>query len=293
MLNFKDTNKRNILVVGASSRIGVMLRRLWNSASPANINFIYQYRSPANLRCELQWEPLLGDRALAQYQDRECAIDAMLILSGVTPSSGGDFDLNATLVDACLKAARNNKIKRVLLASSSAVYGINNGVRFTETSNCNPVTTYGYSKLRMEIMASNCLYSEMDICSMRIGNVVGADALLSNNSLNQLTIDRFVNGRGPIRSYIGPISLASIICRLITFKQRLPRVINIGAPTPVEMASLATAAQLNWSWTRADASAHQNIVLDCDKAAKLFPFSHDISSPDNMVKEWNRLRAIT
>lgn len=72
-----------------------------------------------------------------------------------------------------LEAARIHKVKRLLLASSSAVYGINNNACSEETP-CKPTSIYGFSKLFAEYACKE--FADIFNCSaiiLRYFNVYG------------------------------------------------------------------------------------------------------------------------
>jgi nucleoside-diphosphate-sugar epimerase len=144
----------------------------------------------------------------------------------------------------------------VLLASSSAVYGFGDGSPMSETHSCAPVNTYGKSKLDMEAMARNVAAdTNMEICCLRIGNIAGADALLLNASKatpeTPLIIDRFPDGAGPLRSYIGPTQAGDVLAQLACHQGTLPHVLNLAGTAPIHMEELAIAAALPWRYATA------------------------------------------
>lgn len=132
------------------------------------------------------------------------------------------------------------------------------------------------------------------LCCLRIGNVAGADALLGNGAAlksgERLRIDSFDGGATPLRSYIGPHTLAKVLCELAQNHKTLPDVLNIGVSNPVEMAALAQAAGMAFDLVPAMGSAHQYITLDCAALARLYSFNATDSDPAQMVAQWRSLR---
>ncbi len=166
----------------------------------------------------------------------------MVALAGVVPGPGRDLSLNRTIAEATLDAAAQAGITRVLLASSSAVYGA--GEAMAEDAPPAPVNAYGVAKREMEAACAPWRARGMEICCLRIGNVAGADALLLNvvERRGAIVIDRIADGGGPVRSYIGPASLAAVLATLCRHAGPLPDMLNIAAPQPVAMTALAQAA---------------------------------------------------
>ena len=270
---------KQTLVVGASGRVGRLLARAWVLAGQAPT---LQHRG-AGLAADLPqvaWHPL-AEVALEPGRFR-----AMIVLAGAVR---GDMGLNAQLAAACCAAAVQAGIEQVVLASSSAVYGVNGGLDCQEDTPSRPVNDYGRAKLEAEAVAERWRAQGLAITALRIGNVAGADALLGGMQPGQPTkIDCFADGTGPVRSYIGPISLADVLARLLG--QDLPPVLNIGAPNPVAMADLAQAAEADWHYQPAPATAYQRITLDCSLLAQHYSFTENQSDAAAMVAEWQASR---
>ena len=200
---------------------------------------------------------------------------------------------NRALAEACLVAAQAAGISRVLLASSSAVYGVGpTGAAFDETAPPRPLSAYGRAKLEMEAACDPARRAGLDVCILRIGNVAGADALLapltglSVDPAKPLRIDSFADGRGPLRSYIGPGTLAQALAGLATYPSPLPAVLNVAALHPVHMEDLARVAKWPFDLIAAPATAHQSITLDCSLLNRLCPLTSDDSLPEVMVQQW-------
>jgi nucleoside-diphosphate-sugar epimerase len=210
-------------------------------------------------------------------------------LAGITPGPGRNLGLNRPLAEATLDAGLRAGVTRVLLASSSAVYGAG-GIPFTEDAPCAPVNAYGAAKLEMEAACAPWRARGLDICALRIGNVAGADALLLNVARTgpggAVVIDRFADGGGPVRSYIGPATLAAVLATLCRHPGPLPEALNIAAPDPVAMTALAQAAGAHIETRPAPRGAHQRITLDCRRLAALHRFAPGDSTPAEMVRQW-------
>jgi nucleoside-diphosphate-sugar epimerase len=214
----------------------------------------------------------------------------MVVLAGVTPAQGRDLSLNTDIAIACLSAAMEAKIPRVLIASSSAVYGTGDGTPFAEAAECNPVNDYGWAKFAMENACRVMAGSDVEICCLRIGNVAGADALLLNVARmglnNPVMIDTFADGRGPVRSYIGPKSLARVLSTIALQEATLPPVLNIASPCAISMDALATAAEHPWHAQPAPANMPQSITLDISLLRQSCDFSSEESCASEMVLQW-------
>jgi len=266
-----------------------MVQYHWRADGTSGIAVVKQHRRDAPPG-GLQWSPLDGAAALVDHVRLNGPIDAMIMLAGVTPGSGKDLELNSALALACVAAAQQAQIGRVLLASSSAVYGAGDGTPLAESALTEPVNAYGKAKCAMEVAVAPWRDRGLDLCCLRIGNVAGADALLRNvarlSPQDPVIIDRFADGHGPTRSYIGAGTLAAVLRTLAAQAAPLPPVLNIGAPTPVSMEALAHAAGQPCRFRPAPPQAHQHITLDCTALAHLYPFTADDSDPHEMVAQW-------
>ncbi|MFP4404534.1 NAD-dependent epimerase/dehydratase family protein [Rhodosalinus sp.] len=256
------------MVTGGSGRIGRLLARAW-AAAPPPLDPLWQSRQQEAVA--LHWAPLEGPEGLL-FALGDGPPAAMLVLSGVTPGGDTPLKLNAALARACLDAARTVGIPRVLYASSQAVYGMPGEAPFSETDAPHRASAYGRAKLDAEAVCAAARSEGLEVCALRIGNVFGADALMRNVARlapgGALEIDRFADGRGPLRSYIGPATLARVLGALAADTDPLPPALNVAAPGAVAMADLATAARLPWRWTPAPPTAVQSVLLDCRALAR-------------------------
>jgi UDP-glucose 4-epimerase len=279
------TKPRRLLLVGGTGRVGKMVLHHFNAALPADIEIIEQHRD-SDRTSGLYWS-LLGT---APQGLADLRIDAIICLAGVTPGYGADLEMNKPLAQSVLQAAHEAGIGRVLLSSSSAVYGAGDGKPLSEASVPKPINSYGKAKLDMEQDCAPWRDKGLDVCCLRIGNVAGADALLLNQaktpSEQPLGIDCFVDGRGPVRSYIGAGTLAEVLVNLATQPRPLPKVLNIAAPAVVFMEDLARAVGHSFEFRPAQAGSYQYITLDCRVLSALHTFDANASDATTMVAQW-------
>ena len=292
-----DNRAGPVVLIGASGRVGRMVCRHW--PDPSGLLVARRHQPVAT--DGLLWAPLEGPRALLDHLSiTGVRPAALLMLAGVTPGPGVDdaalMQGNTGLALACLEAAEAAAIDRVLLASSSAIYGVHPaGHAFDETAQVSPVSGYGRAKLAMEALAKPFRAAGMEVCAVRIGNVAGADALLHPLAAamtapaaprRPIRLDAFADGLGPLRSYIGPETLARVLHALCLHPSALPEVLNVAASVPVRMQDLARAAGWPCEMVTAAPSAHQCITLDCRRLVGLCLQSPDDSDPVNMVAQW-------
>jgi len=286
--------RNGTLVVGGSGKVGRLALAAWRDNQRLQQDIVLQSRlndtitGPKSLR----WDPVEGSKPLCDWVDNFGPLRTMVVLAGVIPGQGRDLFKNKVIAEACLDAAIAAGISRVLIASSSAVYGADSRSPFVETSICNPVNAYGTAKIEMEKACLARRRPGLDICILRIGNVAGADMLLLNiaklTAGQTIEIDVFNDGRGPVRSYIGPETFASTLQSLCTYSDLLPDIINIAAPSPVSMDDLAVAAGCRWTPRIHASSLPQRITLNCNLLASLHDFNPEDSGADEIIRQWRR-----
>ena len=268
-----------ILHLGASGRLGRMVGRAWRGAAGAGLEVVPQVRrAEAAPDGALVWSPLAGP-----VPDIG-PVDVVVDLTGVTRGAEAALALNVDLALAALAAGERLGARHVLLPSSSAVYGAG---PFDEEAAARPLSAYGRAKREMERAvagsAATCL---------RIGNVVGADALVGGNPDGTAVIDRWPDGRGPRRSFVGPEGLARVLAGLARRAAEggaMPDLLNVAAPGVVAMEALADAAGMRWSQRPARPSALAEVALDTARLESLLPGAAGPADPEAMVAEWRRL----
>ncbi len=269
-----------VLVLGATGRIGAILRRCWPQDGPR-----WQSRAPQGGSGWCVLDPL-GDPAALARAARGC--DAVLCLAGGVPGRGRLAD-NAPLARAAVRAGAETGA-RVLLASSAAVYGAAGGV-LREDAVPVPVSEYGAAKVAMERRGA-ALAAELGVpvTALRIGNVAGVDAILGGWRLG-FRLDRFGDGRTPRRSYVGPATLARVLGDLLAVPD-LPGVLNIAVPGVVEMGALLAAADLGWTPRTPDDSAIPEVRLCTETLQRFTAFTPAESTAAEMVAQWRALEAM-
>lgn len=280
-----------MVVLGASGRLGRAVQV--GLASSPDIQVIAQSRTAGP--GVVQWAPENGPDALHGIL---AGADCVLNLIGATPAENLDqsgFDrINVDLAVSVLHAARRAGVGRVLMASSAAVYGRPTQSRpFREDDALAPLSAYGLSKQRME----EALLAEagQDLCILRIGNIVGSDALLGQVAGRSMpvpiTLDRFADGAGPRRSYLGPTSFARIIGTLAA-AERLPDLMNVTSVAPLAMASLVDALNqlrpgtIDLKWRPAPETAIAEVALDATCMIEVTGVPLASNTAEGAVEEW-------
>lgn len=238
----------------------------------------------------LVWDLAAGSRPLLDHAGRHGVPAALVVLAGVTPATGPDMAANVVVAQTAMTAAQAAGVRRVLLASSAAVYGRPPPEAperpHHEADPLAPASAYGAAKQAMEAAALPFRDAGLEVCALRIGNVAGADALLLN-APGPVRLDRFADGGGPVRSYVGPASLARILVALCDPGLTLPAALNLAAPRPVSMQALARAAGFRWSWVPAPDRAVQWQLLDCRALAALVPIGDSEGRAETLIRQWH------
>ncbi|WP_424968583.1 NAD-dependent epimerase/dehydratase family protein [Dinoroseobacter sp. S375] len=272
-----------VLVLGATGRLGGMLRRYWVSPE---IEPLWQARQGHDPGAGdwVVFDPRTDPLALAEAC---AAVDVVLDLAGPVPGPGravSSFAAIPPLARAVAHGVRAAGGRSLLWASSAAVYGAR--ARCGEDDPLAPLSDYGRAKQAGEA----ALAGVPGACALRIGNVAGADALLSGAHPGvAVTLDRFADGTTPLRSYLGPKTLAETLFQLVirAAEAPLPPVLNLSGPGPgVAMGDLLEAAGIRWQPRPAPEAALPEVVLDTARLTALVPLSPEAGTARRIVAEW-------
>ncbi|MBL8561125.1 MAG: NAD-dependent epimerase/dehydratase family protein [Gemmobacter sp.] len=252
------------LILGASGEIGRSLARVWAMAAPGAGPGLWQHRPGTATPPDV---PTLSWNILAEAPPAlPAGLSGIVVLAGVTAGDTAALALNTRLAETALALARAHGIARVLLASSQAVYGAHPGPA-QENSPCAPLSAYGAAKLAME----QAMAGAPEVTALRIGNYAGSGALFRAARQGPVSLDQFPDGRSPVRSYIGPVSLARVLAALLAHPGPLPPVLNVALPGGVEMAALLEAAALPFTLRPAPATALPEAVMDVTRLEGVLP----------------------
>ncbi|WP_397541510.1 NAD-dependent epimerase/dehydratase family protein [Roseovarius salis] len=271
---------RTVLVTGSGGRLGRLLRRAAARDGTDGLHVIFQSGRPG---ADLSWAPGDPESALP-------ASGTIVALWGCTAGSPAELAANETLVAQSRAVARACGARRLLHLSSAGVYGP--GRAMTERTDPRPASDYARSKMAMERAVARLPADDGLVhCCLRLANVVGADSLgPALLSAGPVVLDRFEDGRGPLRSYAAPGDLLAVLCGLARLAPgRLPAVVNVASPVPTSMAALARAAGRNITWRHAPGTAVQEVTLDTGLLASLLPDAEFRTTAEQQIADWKSL----
>ncbi len=263
-----------LFLTGAEGRLGRLLAAAWAARPPAGPAPVWSARRPGR-EGVLGWDLLAGPAPAAL-----AGAGVLVNLAGVTaaPRAGA----NAALACAALDAAAAAGVGHVFLFSSAAVYGPVPAGAAAEDAPPAPGSAYGADKLAMEAAALDWRRAAgpgaPGVTLLRLGNVAGADALAAGLARGgPVALDDVGPPgapRGPVRSYIGPATLARVLAALAALAvqgRALPQLLNLAAPAPVAMEALLAAAGAPWRFVPAPPGAVARVVLDTARLQALAP----------------------
>ncbi|SDY30067.1 Nucleoside-diphosphate-sugar epimerase [Jannaschia faecimaris] len=266
-MNTAATLPSGLAVTGSTGRIGRMLGRVWQGSDTAWLK--------------------RSDRIADRLDDRRC----LVALAGVTRGDDTALAGNSDSALRALSAAEQAGVARVLIFSSAAIYGRADGP-LTEAQAPTPISAYGMAKARMEDTVrawADARPAGPEVVILRLGNVAGADALLSRTDATAPALDIFADGRSCRRSYMGPATLAQTLAALGRHPDRLPPILNISTPRTVEMAALLNTEGRAWVARRPRPDAIPEVRLNTSLLQDIIPLDQGSADPARIVREWREV----
>jgi len=206
---------------------------------------------------------------------------------------------NTALALAAWQAAADQGARHVFLASSTAVYGSADGPPVDEMARCTPAGAYGGAKLEMEQAVlqrqAEAGADAPGLTILRIGNIAGLDCLLGGLTPGMQVVLDPVQGAdgGPVRSYIGPVTLAAVLARLMILaagRGPLPDILNVATPQPVSMAALLEAAGADWRYGAPKPGVIARVAVDTGRLQGLVRLPPPAGRAASLVAEWRSLQ---
>lgn len=174
-----------ILITGGAGFIGRYLSKyLLERNHQVTILDNFSNSKKENLNHILKFKPKIIDGDINTMEDIERSIKNQEIVIHLAAKISvlesiknprETFRTNVEGTKKVITTAQKNKIKKIIIASSAAIYGnINGGKKLTETSKIYPISPYGDSKSQMEKFIISRLHnSELKFDILRFFNIFG------------------------------------------------------------------------------------------------------------------------
>lgn len=165
----------------------------------------------------------------------------------LNPTEYFDINVNGTLT--LLEAMKSNGVKNLVFASSSSVYGNQNG-KLKETENCNEqISPYAVSKKTAELLNySYHINFNMNVINLRLFSVYGKNQrpdLVIHKFFNQISQNKPIEiyGNGETKrdyTYIDNVveAIYNSVLYIETQTQSVYEIINIGNDNPIPLIEL-------------------------------------------------------
>ena len=222
------------------------------------------------------------------------AAQAGVRTSIANPDKANEVNVNGTL--SLLNAARAANVERVVVASSSSVYGETEYLPFDELHPTRPTSPYGVSKLAAEQYAR--VYGrvyDIDTVALRYFTVYGP-RMRPNMAISNF-VSRCMNGDPPVIYGDGQQTRDfTYIDDIVRVNEELldsglsGEVINIGSTDNISIQSLAEAIRdqidpdLGIEYTDANAGDAEHTHADITKAAELLDYEPRIGIDDGVSR---------
>ena len=263
-IKFNCNMQKNLLITGAAGFIGsnlidsllekgyyVVCLDNFDKSYPRNIK-------EKNIEYGKNFTFIEGDICNSNLIDtifEKYSIDLVIHLAakaGVRPSILNPidyFNINVIGTLTLLEVMKKYKVKKLINASSSSVYGNNNTIPFSEDDNVNcPISPYAASKRSAELLTYNYHYLfNFDIINLRFFTVYGPRQrpdLAIHKFFQNLYLDKpieiFGNGRTS-RDYTYIDDIVSGInssINVLLNNSNLYEIINLGNSNPIELNEL-------------------------------------------------------
>jgi nucleoside-diphosphate-sugar epimerase len=255
----------DLVVTGAGGRLGRLLHGAFAARPQAGLRVHLCQRDKS---AQIQWDMLSGP--LPDWPPGAI----VLHLAGAVRGDEQSLAANAALVAPLVQACRRNRVRGLFFASTAAVYAPGPAAAREDTPPA-PASPYGRAKLAAEA-ALAAADPGCPVTVLRLANVVGADALLGPRPAGQpITLDPVPGqGGGPLRSWIGPMTLAQVLAdlaRAMAAGRPLPPVLNLAAAPPLPMADLLDASGLDWAYGPPNPNVVPGATLDSTRLQALVP----------------------
>lgn len=277
-------DKNSLFVTGAAGRIGRALQMQWGQGV-AGQSVIWSARK-ADQDIDIAWD--IGIDPTPSLPKGSI----LLHLAGQTRGDLAELAENRRSAVALCAAAQACAARHVFFMSTSAVYRPE-ATPIDETRTPDPVSAYGHAKLEAE-QALQTHAGRFGLTILRLGNLAGADAILSSARLGPVTLDPIAGQKGgPERSYIGPRALAAALAALIALAaagKALPGILNLAQDPALPMADLLTQFGAQWQFGPPRAAAIPRVALSTTRLKGCIDLPP--ATAKSVVEDLNSMKAL-
>lgn len=195
-----------------------------------------------------------------------------------------NINVTQKVLDFCIK----RKIKKVIFASSSSVYGVNSSVPWKENEKLIPISPYAYSKLSCESLGE--MYSkiyDLKFISLRFFTVYGPRQrpdLAIHKFFKSITSAEKINVFGSGNTYRDYTFIDDIISGIINSIQLKNKfeIINLGSGNPIKILELIkliekiTSKKANLEFIELPVGDVPKTFADITKASKILGYEPKI-----------------
>lgn len=204
------------------------------------------------------------------------------------------FQLNVLSVQNTLEAMRKTDIKKIVFASSAAVYGYSRKEPIKEMDPTNPNTIYGYHKLIAEEVIRSYSHSYgLNYIALRLFNVYGGNPSMSKDVVSIFARRALkkepivVKGPNKFRDFVHVNDVAEAFVKAITTKVSSTAV-NVGTGTMITLREIAEIVKeyfqnldVKYETVQDDGTG---LVADITLARNIFNFSP--KDPKQGIREY-------
>jgi UDP-glucose 4-epimerase len=240
------------------------------------------------VRCDIRNEDTVSDQVADANIVFHQAAQAGVRTSVEQPRKVNDINVSGTV--NLLEAARNSETKRVVVASSSSVYGKPQYLPYDEDHPTTPVSPYGVSKLTEEHYAR--VYNEvygLPTVSLRYFTVYGP-RMRPNMAISNF-VSRCMNGDSPViygdgtqtRDFTHVDDIVRVNEALLRTTVADGTVMNIGSTDNITIKTLATLIRdridptLEIEYAGRSAADAEHTQADISKAQSLLNYGSSLS----------------
>ena len=249
----------NVLILGAGF-IGKNLVRFF-------LNLNYQVKVLDNNPCpeefsgRLIWEEGSFSNKILLQSLLTGEVDVVYhLISSTVPGSDTDQKIIQELYDNVfttiefLNICKSVNVKKIVFASSSSVYGLQDKFPIGESAPTNPISAHGIQKLALEKYFQLYSYLEnFDICIVRISNPYGPGQKINGRQgFIAIAIGGLINnkellvrdGGRAVRDFIYIDDLVEALYK-IGLNAHVPMIINIGSGVPTSLNEVISTIEQN------------------------------------------------